>query len=77
VIKTAPQPGARHSAGLMETNRIVEPLAFFYKTKSARWGANWACPTGCWSGIRSGAGLAIRCLCAEADQPLRQEPKAG
>lgn len=71
VIKTHHNrvPGIRR---LMEANRIVEPLSFFYKDEVREVGRELDLPEELLERHPfPGPGLAVRCLCAGAGEPLR------
>jgi GMP synthase (glutamine-hydrolysing) len=72
VIKTHHNrvPGIRR---LMEMNRIVEPLNFFYKDEVREIGRELGLPSELLERHPfPGPGLAIRCLCAAARDPVRR-----
>ncbi len=61
---------------LMESGRIVEPLADFYKDEVRAIGRKLDLPAELLDRHPfPGPGLAIRCLCAESDQPLTRVPE--
>ena len=60
----------------MDARRIVEPLARSTRTKCARSAANWASAAELLDRHPfPGPGLAIRCLCAEDDEPVSKTPE--
>ena len=70
VIKTHHNrvPGIRR---LMELDRIVEPLSFFYKDEVREVGRELALPADLLERHPfPGPGLAIRCLCSDIDAPV-------
>ena len=63
---------------LMEAGRIVEPLADFYKDEVRAIGRELGLPASLLDRHPfPGPGLAIRCLCAEADEPVQRSRRAG
>jgi GMP synthase (glutamine-hydrolysing) len=61
---------------LMESGRIVEPLADFYKDEVRAIGRELGMPADLLNRHPfPGPGLAIRCLCAEADEPVVRVPE--
>jgi GMP synthase (glutamine-hydrolysing) len=72
VIKTHHNrvPGIRR---LLEANRIVEPLSFFYKDEVREVGRELGLPEEMLERHPfPGPGLAIRCLCSETEAPVRE-----
>lgn len=72
VIKTHHNrvPGIRR---LLEANRIVEPLSFFYKDEVREVGRELGLPEEMLDRHPfPGPGLAIRCLCSETEAPVRE-----
>jgi len=58
---------------LMESGRIVEPLTSFYKDEVREIGAGLGlAPDLLWRHPFPGPGLAIRCLCAQTAEPVRE-----